>query len=123
MSKDLKKKDKKKEKKTDIIKTYSWEFFPLKKPDFEKAFVQTDTIMYDRKNRIIKQIHYSQGLNEPILETYKYSNNGYIYKLTGTQNDTIITFKYNKHQKFANRKKIEYTFNNSNDFEYVFEYY
>ena len=115
--------DKKKEIKIEIIKTYSWEFFPLKKTDFEKAHVLTDTIIYDRKNRIIKRIHYSQDFNEPILETYKYSKKGYTYKLIGTKNDTIIIYKYNKHQKFVNRKKIEYTFNNSNDFEYVFEYH
>ncbi len=115
--------DKKKEKKIEILKTYSWEFFPLKKPDFEKAIVLTDTIIYDRKNRIMKKIHFSQDLKEPILETYKYSNKGYTYKLSGTKNDTIIIYKYNKQQKFVNRKKIEYTFNNSNDFQYVFEYY
>jgi len=115
--------DKKKEKRIEIIKTYSWEFFPVKNPDFEKALVLTDTITYDRKERILKRIHYSQDFNEPILETYKYSKKGYTYKLSGTKNDTIIIYKYNKHQKFVNRKKIEYTFNNSNDFEYVFEYY
>jgi hypothetical protein len=115
--------DKKKEKKIEILKTYSWEFFPLKKPDFEKALVLTDTIIYDRKNKIKKKSHYSQDFNEPILETYKYSKKGYTCKLSGTENDTMILYKYNKHQKFVTRKKIEYTFNSSNDFEYVFEYY
>jgi len=115
--------DKKKEKKIEIIKTYSWEFFPLKNPDFEKAVVLTDTVTYDRKKRILKRIQYNQDFNDPIFETYKYSKKGYTYKLTGTKNDTIIIYKYNKHQKFANRKKIEYTFNNSNDFEYVFEFH
>jgi hypothetical protein len=115
--------DKKRKNKLEILKTYSWEFFPLKNPDFKNALVQTDTIVYDRKNRITKRIHYSQNQKEPILETYNYSKKGYGYKLSGTKNDTIIIYTYNKHQKFANRKKLDYTFNNSNNFEYVFEYY
>jgi len=115
--------DKKKEKKTEIIKTYSWEFFPLKNPDFKKAIILTGTITYDRKKRISKKTHYNQDFNTPFLETYSYSKKGYTYKLSGTKNDTIIIYKYNKYQKFAKRKKIDYTFNDSNDFEYVFEYY
>lgn len=115
--------DKKRKRKLEILKTYSWEFSPLKNPDFKKALVLTDTIIYDRKNRITKIIHYGLIFKEPILETYKYSKKEYSHKLSGTKNDTIIIYTYNQLQKIANRKKLDYTFNNLNEFEYVFEYY
>ena len=37
-----------------VVKTFSWETFPTKKPDFKNASVYIDSIFYDKKIRIAK---------------------------------------------------------------------
>lgn len=115
--------EKKTKERVEIVKTYSWELDPIKNPDFKNAIILTETAKHDRKGRVLERIHNSQNLNKPWKETYKYSKKGYAYKLIGTENDTTIKYNYNKHQRFVNRKNIKYTFDSSNKFKYIFEYY
>lgn len=113
-------------KKSKIIKsskTYSWEFLPVEKPDFEKALVLVDTIFYDKMNRKIKRVNYNSGKKEPVIELYKYSDENYSYQTIGTFRDTTLTFQYTKLQKLVDKKSLNYIFQNSENYKYEIEYY
>lgn len=104
-------------------KTYSWEFIPVEKPDFEKALVLIDTIFYDKKKRKIKRIGYNSREKKPVIELYKYSGKNYTYQTIGRYRDTTLTFKYNKLQKLTDKKSMSYIFRNSVNYKYEIEYY
>ncbi|QXP68515.1 hypothetical protein [Polaribacter sp. AHE13PA] len=113
----------KKSKRIKSSKTYSWEFIPVEKPDFEKALVLIDTIFYDKKQRKIKRVSYNSRKKKPVVELYKYSDKNYTYQTIGTFRDTTLTFQYNKLQKLADKKSLNYIFQNSENFKYEIEYY
>jgi hypothetical protein len=113
----------KKEKRIEFVKTFSWEMFPIKNPDFENAIVLIDTIFYDKKGRKIKHLHYNSNLKKPFIETHKYSNKKYSYQTIGTAKDTIQIMQYTKLQKIIDKKKLDYTFNDSKKYNYEIEYY
>jgi len=104
-------------------KTYSWEFMPVEKPNYEKALVLTDTIFYDRKKRKIKRVSYNTRSKNPVIELYNYSKKSYIYETKGTYNDTILTFDYNKIQKLVDKRSLDYIFQNNKQYVYEIEYY
>ena len=113
----------KKSKRMKSSKTYSWEFIPVKKPDFEKALVLVDTIFYDKKKRKIKRVSYNSREEKPVVELYNYSDKNYSYQTIGTFRDTTLTFQYNKLQKLADKKSLNYIFENSENYKYEIEYY
>lgn len=113
----------KKSKRMRSSKTYSWEFMPVEKPDFEKALVLVDTIFYDKKKRKIKRVSYNSREEKPVVELYKYSDKNYSYQIIGTFRDTTLTFQYNKLQKLADKKSLNYIFENSENYKYELEYY
>ncbi len=113
----------KKSKRINSSKTYSWEFTPVEKPDLKKALVLTDTIFYDKKKKKIKTVSYNSRENKPVVEIYKYSDMNYTYQTIGTFRDTTLTFQYNKLQKLADKKSLNYIFENSENYKYEIEYY
>ena len=104
-------------------KTYSWEFSPVEKPDFEKAFVLVDTIFYDNKKRRTKRVSYNSRKKKPIIELFKYSGKDYSHQIIGAYKDTTWNFQYNKLQKLADKKSLNYIFENSENYNYKIEYY
>jgi len=106
-----------------ISKTNSWEFFPVKEPNYEKALVLIDTSYFDKKNRLSKRINYNSRSKKSYIEKYKYSKNEYSYQTSGTARDTIITFDYTKLQKKVDKKNIDYQFKTDDKHEYKIEYY
>jgi len=113
----------KKSKRIKSSKTYSWEFIPVEKPDFEKALVLVDTIFYDKKKRKTKRVSYNSRKEKPVVELYKYSDKNYTYQTIGTYRDTTLTFQYNELQKLADKKSLDYIFQNSENYKYEIEYY
>lgn len=113
----------KKSKRSKSSKTYSWEFLPVKKPDFEKVLVLIDTSYFDKKNRLIKRVNYNSRVKEPYVEKYAYSKNKYTYQRIGTARDTLITFDYTKLQKKVDKRNLDYKFNSEDNYEYKIEYY
>ena len=113
----------KKSKRMKSSKTYSWEFIPVEKPDFEKALVLIDTTFYDKKNREIKRVSYNSRQKNPVIQLYKYLGKNYTYQTIGTYRDTTLTFQYNKLQKLADKKLLNYIFQNSENYKYNIEYY
>lgn len=106
-----------------ISKTYSWEFNPVKKPDYENALIFTDTTYFDKKKRLIKRINYNSRIKEPFIEKYVYSKNKYTYQTIGTARDTILTLNYNKLQTIVDRKNVDYMFKPEDNYQYQIEYY
>jgi len=51
-----------------ISKTNSWEFFPVKEPNYEKALVLIDTSYFDKKNRLTKRINYNSRAKKSFIE-------------------------------------------------------
>ncbi|MDC3319888.1 hypothetical protein OAV61_09020 [Flavobacteriaceae bacterium] len=113
----------KKQKRIKSSITYSWEFIPVENPDFDKALVLKDTIFYDRKNRKIKRVSYNSREEKPVIELYDYSTKTYNYQTKGTYRDTILTFDYSKLQKLADKKSLDYIFQNKEQYKYEIEYY
>lgn len=113
----------KKQKRVKTSKTHSWEFMPVEEPNYEKALVLTDTIFFDKKNRKIKRVSYNSREKKPVIELYDYSKKAYTYQTKGTYRDTILTFNYSKLQKLADKKSLDYIFQNEEQFEYEIEYY
>ena len=113
----------KKQKNMTITKTNSWEFFPVKEPNLEKALVLTDTSYFDKSNRLTKRINYSSKASKPYIEKYKYLKDQYTYQTIGTARDTIITTDYIKLQKVADKKNIDYRFETKDSYQYKIEYY
>ena len=113
----------KKQKNMTITKTNSWEFFPVKEPNLEKALVLTDTAYFDKRNRLIKRINYSSNSNKPYIEKYQYLKDQYTYQTIGTARDTIITVDYSKLQKEADKKNLNYRFKTEDSYQYEIEYY
>jgi hypothetical protein len=111
------------ENKMRISKTNSWEFIPVKEPDFEKALVLIDTSYFDKKNRLIKRVNYNSRAKKPYFEKYIYSKDKYTYQIIGTARDTIMTFNYMKLQKKVDKKKIDYKFNSVANYKYKIEYH
>ncbi|WBL23722.1 hypothetical protein [Zunongwangia sp. HRR-M8] len=106
-----------------VSKTSSWEFNPVKEPDYDNALVLIDTSYFDKKNRLIKSVNYNRKLKEPYIEKYVYSKNKYTYQRIGTARDTIITFKYTKLQKEIDKRNLDYRFSSEDNYKYKIEYY
>ena len=113
----------KRQKRTKISKTHSWEFMPVEKPNYEKALILIDTIFYDKKNRKIKRVSYNSRAKNPVIELYDYSKKSYTYQTKGTYRDTILTFDYSKLQKSSDKKSLNYIFQNKEQYKYEIEYY
>ncbi len=116
-------KETKRMKRIEIQKIYSWEFSPKKNPKIKDALVLTDTVYFDNKDREIKRIHHNPNFKEPWIEIYKYHKNGYFIQTIGTTKDTIIEHKTTHLQKLANRNRIDYKFNESENVQYKIEYF
>ena len=106
-----------------ISKTNSWEFAPVKKPDYEKALVLIDTSYFDKMNRLIKRVNYNSRAKDPFVEKYVYSKHKYTYQTIGTARDTIMTFDYIKLQKKIDKAELDYKFNSDNNYEYKIKYH
>ncbi len=113
----------KKENRMKVSKTNSWEFNPVKQPDYDKALILIDTSYFDKKNRLIKSINYNSRVKEAYIEKYVYSKNNYTYQRIGTARDTMITFEYTKLQKEIDKKNLDYRINSEDNYEYKIEYY
>lgn len=113
----------KKEKKITTSKTNSWEFFPVKIPDYENSSILTDTIYFDKKNRIIRRVNFSNNSEKPIIENYKYSKKGYSYQIIGSANDTTINIVYSKIQKTVDRNNLNFHYESDEKYKYKIEYY
>jgi|SRR5690625_248643 len=111
------------EKNIRISKTNSWDFNPVKVPDFEKAVILTDTSYFDKKNRLTKRVNYNSREKKPYIEKYVYSKNKYTYQTIGTARDTVLTYDYTELQKKADKNSIDYKFNTDDNYEYEIEYY
>ncbi|WP_111710382.1 hypothetical protein [Lutibacter citreus] len=113
----------KRQKRIRVSKTNSWEFIPVKEPDFEKALILTDTSYFDKKNRLIKRVNYNSRAKEPYIEKYVYSKDKYTYQTIGTARDTILSFEYTKLQQKIDKKSIDYKLNSTDIYEYEIEYH
>ena len=101
-----------------ITKTHTWEFFPTRNPKIEDALILVDTTYLDRKGRKIKSLHYNSKIEQPWVEIFKYKKNGYSIETIGTARDTIIEYELTDLQKMADKKNIEYSFFDSENFKY-----
>ena len=113
----------KNEKSITISKTNSWEFFPVKLPDYEKSIVLTDTTYFDKKNRIIKRVSFSNQFEKPIIETYKYSKKGYSYQIIGSGNDKTINIVHSEIQKIIDDNNLNFRYESYENYKYEIEYY
>lgn len=111
------------ENKMRVSKTNSWEFAPVREPDYEKALVLIDTSYFDKKNRLIKRVNYNSRAKEPYVENYVYSKDKYTYQSIGTARDTIMTFDYTKLQKKIDKIELDYRFNSDDNYEYQIKYH
>jgi len=107
----------------EVIKTSSWEMFPTKDPDPEKAMKLTDSVFYDSKGREIKRLHYNKDFEKPWMEEYQYSNLGYTREISGTRMDTTRFYKYSKLDKIVNKREIDFEFRDTVNYKYEIEYY
>lgn len=107
-----------------VLKTMSWEMFPVATPNYDEAEVLIDTIYYDKLGRKIKIISSNPNFKKPFIEIYKYTKNGYSRELKGTHNnDTVLYYSYNKLQKKAIKNKINFDFGDMKRNKYKFDYY
>ncbi|QXP59709.1 hypothetical protein [Olleya sp. HaHaR_3_96] len=113
----------KRQKRIKSSKTYSWEFMPVEKPNYEKAMVFIDTTFYDEMNRKIKRVSYNNRAENPVIELYDYSKKSYTYQTKGTSRDTILTFDYSNLQKLTDKKSLDYISQNKEQYKYEIEYY
>ncbi|MBQ0910020.1 hypothetical protein KBJ98_15010 [Flavobacterium sp. F-328] len=113
----------KNEKSITISKTNSWEFFPVKLPDYENSTVLMDTTYFDKKNRIIKRVSFSNDLEKPLIENYKYSKKGYSYQIIGNANDKTINIVYSEIQKIIDENNLNFHYESNEEYKYEIEYY
>lgn len=113
----------KNEKSITISKTNSWEFSPVKLPDYENSTILKDTTYFDKKHRIIKRLSFSNQFEKPLIENYKYSKNGYSYQIIGNENDTKINIVYSKIQKIIDENNLNFRYESNEKYKYVIEYY
>jgi hypothetical protein len=108
-----------------VVETKSWQMFPSRAPDPEKAVKLTDSIFYDSKGRVIKKIHYNKEFKKPRIEKYNYSDTGYMIHKSGDTKDTTIFHRYVKPKSLSNRNldKIEFDFKDTTIYEYKINYY
>lgn len=106
-----------------VVKTMSWEMFPVVTPNYDEAVILSDTIYYDKLKREIKRVHHNPDFDKPWIEIFKYSRNGYSKEYIGISKDTIEYFKYNKLQKKAFKNKIDFDFTDMKIYKYKFSYY
>ncbi len=106
-----------------ITKVHTWEMFPAKNPKKENAMVLIDTTYLDNKGRKIKSLHYNVKRKKTWIEIFRYSKNEYTQQIIGTVRDTILVFKMSDLQRIAEKRKIEYKFNNSEDYKYEIKSY
>ncbi|WP_298248324.1 hypothetical protein [uncultured Christiangramia sp.] len=107
----------------EVIKTNTWEMFPTKDPDLEKAMKLADSVFYDSKGREIKRLHYNEDFERPWIEEYQYSDNGYTKKISGTRDDTTQFYKYSELDKIANKRDIDFEFRDTVNYKYEIDYY
>jgi hypothetical protein len=108
----------------EVSKTIIFDMLASKQPDFNKGRIYIDTIYYDKLKREIKRISNSPNFEKPVIEFYKYTKSGYSRELTGTfNNDTVLSYRYNKLQKKAIKNKIDFNFYNVKRYKYKFDYY
>lgn len=107
----------------EVIKTNTWEMFPTKDPNPEKAMKLTDSVFYDSKGREIKRLHYNESFDKPWMEKYNYSDNGYTKEIIGTRMDTIRFYKYSELDKLARKKRIDFEFRDTTNYQYKIDYY
>lgn len=107
-----------------VLKTMSWEMFPVATTNYDEAIILIDTIYYDKLGRKTKIISGSPDFKEPFIEIYRYTKNGYTKKLKRTHNnDTVFFYGYNKLQKKAIKNKINFDFGDMKRNKYKFDYY
>ena len=106
-----------------VLKTMSWEMFPVATPNYDEAVILIDTIYYDKLKREIKRVHHNPDFDKPWIEIFRYSKNGYSKEYKGSIKDTIEYFKYNKLQKKVIKNKINFDFGDMKKNKYKFEYY
>lgn len=106
-----------------VVKTMSWEMFPVITPNYDEAIVLIDTIYYDKLKREIKRVHHNPDFDQPWIEIFRYSKNGYSKEYKGSSKDTIEYFKYGKLQKKGIKNKINFDFGDMKKNKYKFEYY
>lgn len=113
----------KKEKNSRITKTYSWDFVPVKLPDYEQATVITDTTYFDKKNRIIKRVSFSSSFEKPLVEKYKYSKEGSSHKIIGNIKDKTFTILFSLTQKIIDKNNLNFRYESNAIDKYEIEYY
>lgn len=106
-----------------VIKTMSWEMFPVATPNYDEAVILIDTIYYDKLKREIKRVHHNPDFDKPSIGIFKYTRNGYSKEYKGSGKDTIEYFKYNKFQKKVIKNKIDFDFGDLKRYKYKFDYY
>lgn len=106
-----------------VVKTMSWEMFPVATPNYDEAIILIDTIYYDKLKREIKRVHHNPNFDKPSIEIFKYTKNGYSKEYKGSSKDTIGYFKYNKFQKKVIKNKIDFDFGDLKRYKYKFDYY
>lgn len=106
------------------ITIYAWDFEPVKEPNYKTAFIIHDTILLDRKGRIIKSLRYKKEYEKPIMtDIYEYNKNGYTLQRESYGRKSTITMLYSKQQFWANKRNLEYNFSNDQKYHYEFESY
>lgn len=106
------------------ITIYAWDFDPVKKPNYSTAFVMQDTLILDKKGRVLESVSYRKNSEKPvIIEKYNYNKNGYTLHKEIYGRKSIIVIKYSKLQIWGNKRNLEYDFSNDESYYYEFENY
>ncbi len=106
-----------------ITKVHTWEFHPVKEPDYDNVMVLTDTSYLDKRGRVVKSVRWNSDFKEPVMETTHYSDSGFIQKTVVGDRVREMTYPYHPHkiQQELDQKDIDYqTYDNV---EYELEYY
>lgn len=111
------------EKNSRISTTKSWEFFPVKVPNFETAAVLTDTMYFDKKDRIIKRVTFNSDFKNEVVEVYKYSSKGYSRQIIGNSGIRAMNIIYSEIQKIINKNNLKYRYESNDKYLYEIEYY
>ena len=106
-----------------VIKTFSWENEATKIPDYKDAYLTTDSLFFDQKNRLIKAMRFSKISKMPFIELFRYTKNGYSYQTIGSVNDTLYNFRYSNEQRLIKKKLPVYQFYYPKKLEYSIDYY
>lgn len=113
----------KKEKRITISKTNSWEFFPVKIPDYTNSTIFTDTTYFDNENRIIKRVSFSDKFEKTSTENYKYSKKGYSHQFIWNANEKTINLVYSIMQKEIDDNHLNFRYETDEKCKYEIEYY